>query len=331
MENRQYLAMEAAQLPGGEYQLSAVQKAIPAVPADGLLIRVIYSSVNYKDALSATGNKAVTRSYPHVPGIDAAGIVEVSDSVNFSAGDEVIVTGFDLGMNTDGGYAEYITVPAGWAIKKPAGMTLRESMIYGTAGFTAGLSVEAILKKGIQPQDGNIAVSGATGGVGSVAVAILSRLGFKVTAISGKASAADFLRDIGADELVAVKELDDQSGKPLLKPRFAAAVDTVGGNILATLLKSTGYGGIVTACGLVAGADIHTTVFPFILKSISLAGIDSVELPLAYRHAVWEKLADEWKPEGLDKLVSEISLKELPQMLDMIRAGQMRGRAIVKI
>lgn len=204
-------------------------------------------------------------------------------------------------------------------------------MTYGTAGFTAGLSVAALIHENITPEMGTVAVSGATGGVGSVSVALLTKLGYRVAAISSKASAKDFLERIGAVEIIPRTELEDTSGRILLKPRFAAAIDTVGGNVLATLIKSLAYGGTATTCGMVNGGDLHTTVFPFILKGVKLIGIDSVELPMKDRLAVWEKLGGDWRPESLAQLAAEVTLEDLPQTLDQILQGQMQGRAVVRL
>jgi alcohol dehydrogenase len=234
-------------------------------------------------------------------------------------------------MNTSGGFGGYVRVPAGWIVRLPVGLTLRESMIYGTAGFTAALSVQAILKHGIKPADGLIAVSGATGGVGSVAISILDRIGYRVAAISSKESSHAFLRNIGASEIISRAEMEDASGKPMLKSRFAAAVDTVGGTVLTTILKSLSYGGIVTACGLVNGTDLPLTIFPFIINGIHLAGIDSVNLPIEKRPHVWQSLAGEWKPKNLDRLITEVGLEELPVRIEQILKGQMTGRVIVNL
>ncbi|WP_205504368.1 YhdH/YhfP family quinone oxidoreductase [Rufibacter psychrotolerans] len=328
---KEFQCLLVTQTDTGEFHQEVTQKRVQDLPPGEVLIRVQYSSLNYKDALSATGNRGVTRQFPHTPGIDAAGVVESSTSPDWQPGDEVIVTGFDLGMNTSGGFAQYIRVPANWVVRLPAGMSLRESMVYGTAGFTAALSVEALLRNGVTPQKGPIAVTGATGGVGSIAVALLHQLGYTVHAVSSKASAQDFLHQLGATEIILRADLEDQSGKALLKPRFAGAVDTVGGQVLATLLKSVHYGGTVTCCGMVNGAEVPTTVFPFILRGIQLAGIDSVEYPAERRPAVWQQMAQGWKPRTLETLAHEITLQELPQAIATILKGQMQGRALVRL
>ncbi|WP_326984237.1 YhdH/YhfP family quinone oxidoreductase [Chryseobacterium sp. MYb264] len=326
-----YQALETAEQEDGTYSSKIVEKQIEDIPEGKVLIKVEYSSLNYKDALSAKGNKGVTRKYPHTPGVDAAGTVEVSSSSLWKSGDQVLVTGFDLGMNTNGGFRQYIVVPESWIIKLPQGLSVKEAMIYGTAGFTAGLSVQALLRNGITPEKGIVAVSGSTGGVGSFAVAILAKLGFHVAAISSKEEAVPFLKSLGATEVISRQDFEDKSGKALLKPHFSAAIDTVGGNILATLIKSLHYEGVVTTCGMVGGEELNTTVFPFILKGIQLIGIDSVEIPLEKRLPVWENLGTDWKPQQLNDLAKEISLEVLPEYIDRIYNGKMQGRAVLKI
>ena len=329
--SKTYQCLVVSELPSGEFSSNISHRDIGDLPQEGVLVRVHYSSVNYKDALSATGNKGVTRQYPHTPGIDAAGMVEISDSPDWKAGDQVIVTGFDLGMNTSGGFAEYIKVPARWLVKLPAGLSLKESMIYGTAGFTAGISVEALIRNGITPDKGIIAVTGATGGVGSLAIGILHKLGYTVAAISSKVESNEFLTAAGASEIISRKDVEDTSGKVLLKPKFAGAIDSVGGEVLATLLKSVNYGGTVTACGMVNGANIPITVFPFILRGIQLAGVDSVEYPIEKRTAIWQNLATDWKPGNLEMFANEIGLAELPECISKILEGKMQGRSLLNL
>lgn len=313
----------------GKFVISVVDKLVENLPAGEVLIKVQYSSLNYKDALSASGNKGVTRQYPHTPGIDAAGEVVASAVDDWQVGDKVIVTGFDLGMNTSGGFQEYIRVPAKWVVALPEGLTLLESMIYGTAGFTAALSVQALLKAGVKPADGKVVVTGASGGVGSIAVAILSKLGYQVTAVSSKSAA--FLQSLGAVEVIPRSELDDKSGRVLLKPRFAAGVDTVGGNVLTTIVKSLQYGGVVTACGMVNGNELPLTVFPFILKGVQLLGIDSVEYPAEKREDVWAAMAGAWKPAQLSLLANEIPLEKLEENIQLILEGKVQGRTVVRL
>jgi putative YhdH/YhfP family quinone oxidoreductase len=286
--------------------------------------------LNYKDALSASGNKAVTRKYPHTPGIDAAGVVVDSTTKAVGVGEEVIVTGFDLGVNTSGGFGQFISIPSGWAVKPPQGLSLRDSMGYGTAGLTAALCVLRLMAGGLTKDSGEVLVTGATGGVGSVAVAILAKLGFNVVAATGKASEHDFLTGIGAKAIISREEANDTSGRPLQKGRWAGVVDTVGGNILATALKTAKYGGLVAACGNAMSADLNVSVFPFILRGVSLLGVDSVEIPMRARQMAWSKLAGEWRVD-LTPIITQVSLEELNPKIDQILKGGIRGRVVVEL
>ncbi len=313
---------------GIEAKLEAL--AMRELPAGDVLIQVAFSSLNYKDALAATGNPGIVKKFPHVPGVDAAGVVAASNSPDWQPGQGVLVTGFDLGANHWGGYAEFIRVPAHWVVRLPRGLTLRESMILGTAGFTAGQSVRALITHGIEPSGGEVVVTGASGGVGSVAVAILARLGYNVTAVSGKPTAHEFLKSLGAKQIVSRDEVDDRSGKPLLAARWSGSVDTVGGNTLSTILRATKTRGCVTACGLVGGNELQLTVFPFILRGVSLVGIDSVSCPMAERLDIWSHLADDWKPARLEAIATEIGLEDLAHYVQEILAGHITGRVIVR-
>ena len=306
------------------------QKALSELPGGKLIVEVKFSSLNYKDALSASGNKAVTRKYPHTPGIDAAGVVVDSTSKAFGAGDQVIVMGFDLGMNTSGGFGRYISVPSGWAVRLPQGLTLQDSMGYGTAGLTAALCILRLMAGGLSKDSGEVLVTGATGGVGSVAVAILAKLGFNVVAATGKADEKDFLKQLGATAIISREEANDTSGRPLQKGRWAGVVDTVGGNILATALKTAKYGGLVAACGNAMSAELNVNVFPFILRGVSLLGVDSVEIPMRARQMAWTKLAGEWRID-LSRIVTECSLEELNPKIDQILKGGVRGRVVVDL
>jgi putative YhdH/YhfP family quinone oxidoreductase len=306
------------------------QKELSDLPAGELLIEVKYSSLNYKDARSASGNKGVTRKYPHTPGVDAAGVVATSSTAQFGAGDQVIVTGFDLGMNTAGGFGQYISVPASWGVKLPQGMTLKESMGYGTAGLTAALCVMRLMAFGLSKDSGEVLVTGATGGVGSVAIGILAKLGFNVVAATGKTDEKDFLTQLGAKTIISRDEANDTSGRPLQKGRWAGVVDTVGGNILATAIKSTKYGGLIAACGNAMSADLAVSVYPFILRGVSLLGVDSVEIPMSTRLRTWQKLAYDWKLD-LSGFVSECALEELNPKIDLILKGGIRGRVVVEL
>jgi len=312
------------------FQQKVIERSLDDLPEGDVLIRVHYSSLNYKDALSATGNRGVTRQFPHTPGIDAAGVIEQSSNPEFVAGDEVIVTGYDLGMNTFGGLAQYIRVPASWVIKRPAGLSLRELMILGTAGLTAALCVDKLLRAGLTADAGSVLVTGATGGVGSIAVVLLNQLGFHVTAATGKAEQADFLRQLGAQTVIGREALTAGTDKALLKPQWAGVVDTVGGDILFNAIKSLHYGASVACCGLTAGVEFKASVLPFILRGVNLLGIDSVELPLVNKASMWDKLSLQWKLD-LESLVKEISLKDVPNAIATMLASQQTGRTLVRI
>src|SRR5919106_2474171 len=278
-----FKAMVVSETADNKFVRTIAQRDLSDLPSGELIVQVKYSSLNYKDALSATGNKGVTRKYPHTPGIDAAGVVVDCSNRTFAAGDQVIVTGFDLGMNTPGGFGQYISVPSGWAVKLPQDLSLRDSMAYGTAGFTAALCVIRLMASGLSKDSGEVLVTGATGGVGSVAVGILAKLGFNVVAATGKTGEKDFLARLGAKAVISRDEANDTSGRPLQKGRWAGVVDTVGGNILATAIKSAKYGGLVAACGNVMSADLAVSVYPFILRGVTLLGVDSVEVPMRAR------------------------------------------------
>ena len=303
-------------------------KSISDLPNNNLLIRVHYSSLNYKDALSASGNKGVTRTYPHTPGIDAVGTVVHSDNALYLEGEEVVVTSYDLGMNTSGGFGQYISVPAAWAVKLPDELSMKESMIIGTAGLTAGMSVFRLTEH-IKPEDGKVVVSGATGGVGALSIAILAKLGFEVSAISGKKTEFDYLRRIGANEVIDREDFEQENKRPMLKGDYAGGIDTVGGSILDNMIKSMHPMGVVTCCGNVASPQLNLTVFPFILRGVTLIGIDSQNYPMAYREVVWDKLAKDWKPDNLMDVYKEISLNELSDHIDLMLDGKSKGRTIV--
>jgi acrylyl-CoA reductase (NADPH) len=331
MENKNFKALQISESADKQYIRSIIQRQISDLPAGEVLIRVHYSALNYKDALSSVGNKGVTRNYPHTPGIDAAGIVEASESSDFELGDEVIVTSYDLGMNTSGGLSEYIRVPARWVVPLPAGLSMREAMINGTAGFTAAMCINALINNDLSVEKGKVLVTGSTGGVGILAVAMLKKLGFEITAVTGKPKAHEFLSRVGASEIVSREALDDKSGRPMLKSVYAGVVDTVGGNILATALKSLNYGGAAAICGLVASSDLPTSVLPFILRGNSLFGIDSAECSMTLRKEIWQKLANDYKPADLEMLATEITLEEVPEKLDLMLKGGAMGKYLVKL
>lgn len=324
-----FQAMVVEERADGSFTREIRTRTVDDLPAGDVLIRVLWSSLNYKDALSASGNRGVTRKYPHTPGIDAAGIVEESQAERFKPGDPVLVTSYDLGMNTAGGFGQYIRVPEAWVVPLPAGLEMRTSMILGTAGLTAAMSVSA-LSRAVDPTDGDILVTGATGGVGCMAVSILARLGYTVTAVSGKKEASSFLMGLGAKTIITRDEATDTSGRPLLKPRWAGVIDTVGGEILATALKSTGLQALITCCGNVASPDLNLTVYPFILRGVSLVGIDSQNFPMKERTALWGKLADAWRPADLESLGREVALADLGQEIELILQGKQQGRVIVR-
>jgi alcohol dehydrogenase len=332
LDDQQFRAYEVSEhiLDGrSSFQGALVQKQVSSLPAGDVLVRVAFSSLNFKDALSSSGNKGVTRQYPHTPGIDAAGVVAESDSPLFVVGEEVIVIGYDLGMNTAGGFGEFIRVPAGWLVKKPAGLTLYESMIIGTAGFTAALCIEKLLLNGLDSSQGQVLVTGASGGVGSFAVALLAQLGFDVVAMTGTESAHEFLRGLGASQVIGRDDYTQPGAKPLSKELWAGAVDAVGGDILFNIVKSLKYGGSVACCGLVASPQFQASVFPFILRGVNLLGVDSVNLPLAHKRQLWNKLATNWKPDGLVKLETKVGMSGLDAALKTVLAGQSTGRLVL--
>ena len=330
MENRMFNAFVVEETDEKTFTGHVKIRKIDDLPKGDVTIRVNYSSLNYKDALSATGNRGVTKTYPHTPGIDAAGFIEESSVDRFKSGEPVICTSYDLGMNTPGGFGQVIRVPADWIVKLPPGLTLKESMILGTAGFTAGLSVRK-LTASVKPEQGPVVVTGATGGVGSVAVAVLSKLGYSVTAVSGKADSETFLRKLGVKEILKRETFLKDGNRPLLHPVWAGAIDTVGGEYLATAIKSTMPLGVVTCCGNAASPELPITVFPFILRGVTLIGVNSQSCPMPIREEVWGKLADEWKLDGLDEICTEISLEALNEKIPLILKGQLKGRTVVNL
>ncbi|MHB8203018.1 MAG: YhdH/YhfP family quinone oxidoreductase [Desulfomonilaceae bacterium] len=331
MGNKQFKAMVVNESGDHIFTRKITTRFIDDLPLYEVLIRVHYSSVNYKDALSASGNKGVTKNYPHTPGVDAAGIVEDSSVESFRTGDKVVVTGHDLGMDTPGGFGEYVRVPADWVVMLPENMSLKESMIYGTAGFAAALSVYKLTGNGVAPEQGDILVTGAPGGVGSVAVSILVKSGFQVVALNGKIDQREYLLKLGAREVLSVEEAMDKTGRPLLKARWAGVVDTVGGDILSTAIRSTKYGGTITSCGNAASPDLPLTVYPFILRGVNLLGVETVNCPLNVRREIWRRLSQEWKLERLDMIATEISLDQLNESLDLILQGKQKGRTVINL
>jgi len=302
-----------------------------ALPSGELLVRAAYSSLNYKDALASVPNGQIVKTYPFVPGIDLAGTVVSSEDSRFREGDPIVVTGFGLGVSHFGGFSEYVRIPADWAVPLPEGLSLKEAMIYGTAGFTAALSVQALREYGTAPDGGPVLVTGATGGVGSISIAILSKLGYEVVAATGKMEAEEELLRHGATRVIRRDELTPEPLRPLDKQRWAGVVDCVGGKMLAAVLASVRYGGVVAASGLTGGTELPTTVYPFILRGVRLIGIDSVFAPMPARRRTWELLANEYRPQELERLAKEISLEDIPTALSVMLSGQSRGRVVVKL
>jgi len=331
MNSKRFKAMVVQETADGKYIRRITDKSLDELPEGDVLVRVRYSSLNYKDGLSATGHRGVTKKYPHTPGVDAAGVVEQSTSEAFQPGDEVIVTSYDLGMNTSGGFGQYIRVPNAWVVPLPDNLSLKQSMAYGSAGLSAGFCILKLQEHDITPDRGDILVTGATGGVGSFAVAMLAKSGYQVSAVTGKITEKQFLIDLGAKEIISRDAATDTSGKPLLKGRWAGVVDTVGGDILATAIRSTGLHGAVTCCGNVASADLNINVYPFILRGVTLIGIDSQSCPMDFRRRTWKKIASEWKLADLDRQTSVCSLDDLDVEIDRILAGKQKGRVIVDL
>lgn len=326
-----FRAVVTTQDEDGNFRSRILLRDFSDLPSHEVLIRVHFSGLNYKDALSASGHKGITRKYPHTPGIDAAGVVVTSEDARFKAGDEVIVTGYDLGMNTSGGLAEYICVPAAWIVKKPDNLTLEESMIIGTSGFTAASAIYEMIKHGIKPEDGNILVSGATGAVGSAAVTMLAQAGYNVIASSGKTEEYNFLKTIGASEVIEREALNDQSGRGLLPARWVAALDTVGGNTLSTILLSTKERGLVANCGMIASDKLQVPVFPFIIRGIRLIGIASADTPMPRRLEIWKLISEIIKPKKISLLKTTISLEEVPEALLRMKNAATKGKILVKM
>tara|TARA_B100000965_G_scaffold281467_1_gene239357 strand:- start:881 stop:1867 length:987 start_codon:yes stop_codon:yes gene_type:complete len=305
---------------------SIEKKDIADLPDNDTLIKVKYSSLNYKDALSASGNKGVTRKYPHTPGIDAAGIIEETSGNKFKTGDEVIVTGYDMGMNTFGGFGEYIKVPHEWIVKKPDNLSLSESMAFGTAGLTAGLCLRKLLAHGLKPEDGDVFVSGVTGGVGIISLMLFKKLGFNVTAITGKLDQEEFLKNLGANQVIDRNTLDLDLISPLQKPIYSGGIDAVGGKILANLICSTSQRAAIACCGMVGGLSLDTSIFPFILRGLTLFGIDSAESLIDVKKEIWSNFSSSWKLENIDENIKDISLDELPDEIEKILKGKQIGR-----
>ena len=315
-----------------QFSVSIQNLSLQDLPEGEVLIRVHYSGVNYKDSLATIPDGNIVKTYPFVPGIDLAGVVVSSSDSRFKEGDEVIATSYEIGVSHFGGYSEYARIPAQWIVPLPKGLTLKEAMIIGTAGFTAALSVHRLLENHVSPEKGKVLVTGATGGVGSLAVSILSTLGFNVEASTGKESEHEYLKKLGATSIIPREDVFDGKIRALSKQKWAAAVDPVGGEPLASLLSQIQYGGSVAVSGLTAGTKLPTTVFPFILRGVNLLGIDSVYCPIDIRVNIWNRLASDFKPANLEELIQqEVTLQKLPDVLPTLLKGEARGRNIVKL
>ena len=317
---------------GKEFKREIVERTIDDLPNHDTLIRVHYSSLNYKDALSINGHKGITKAFPHQPGIDAAGVVEQSSHPNLTIGDKVIVTGYDLGMNTAGGFGQYIRVPGDWVVPLPKTWDLKTAMVYGTAGFTAALGLWLIERNGQKPEQGELVVTGATGGVGSMAVAIAAKAGYKVVASTGKKEReTDYLTNLGAYKVVDRNYVDIDSDKLLLREKWAGAIDTVGGSTLHSLLKACKPYGNISCCGLVQSAELNLSVYPFIINGISLLGIATAENPLEQKKEIWNKIATKWSVKELEQLTETIQLEEVSNKVDLMMKGKTKGRIVVEL
>ena len=328
MEDIKYKAFFTQETESG-FSNSIESLSTADLEENDLLVKVSYSSLNYKDALSASGNKGVTRTYPHTPGIDAVGEVVKSNSSDFKDGDKIIVTGYDLGMNTYGGFGQYISIPATWAISLPNELSEAEAMSIGTAGLTAGLCVRKLLQNDLTPDSGDVLVTGASGGVGSVAVMVLSKLGFKVTALTGKEDKTEYLESLGASSVIIRSDMEEK-GKPLQKGIYQGGVDTVGGNILSNFISQTSQRGAITCCGNVASDELETSVFPFILRGVTLIGIDSAESLLEVKKEIWNNFSSDWKID-LEKITKEVFLESLSDEVEKILKGNQVGRIRVNL
>jgi acrylyl-CoA reductase (NADPH) len=326
-----YRCLLAEKDSSGNTVAAVAERTLGAADEQQVTIRVAYSSLNYKDALAATGHPGVARKLPLVPGIDAAGTIVATNSARFQIGAEVLVFAPSFGTEFDGGFSEFVVVPEAWVYELPSGLSLLEAMSIGTGGFTAAQCVDELIRHGITPSQGEIVVTGATGGVGIYAVKLLARLGYRATASTGKPQLAEWLRQHGAVEVISRSDLDDRTQRPLLSARWAGAVDTVGGNTLATILRATKPYGCVTACGLVGGADLPLTVYPFILRGITLQGIDTAGITPEYRGRLWQRLAGDWRLGDLEKISYVVPLDGLTEEIARILRGEVAGRVVVKL
>ena len=313
----------------GKFERRIVERDLSELPEGEVLIQVHYAALNFKDGLSASGHKGITKEYPHTPGIDGSGIVAASTSPKFREGDRVLVTGYDLGMNTDGAFGEYMRVPDSWVVPLPSAFDLRQAMIMGTGAFTSALALYKMEMAGQKPEKGEIVITGATGGVGSMAVAVFSKAGYDVVASTGKVEAYDYLKELGAVRCEPREYTNDEKKRPISKTKWAGALDTVGGNTLATLMAGCGKNGCIAVCGLVASPNLETTVYPFLLNGVNLIGVESAETDMETRLKLWENLSSKWKPANLEDMVTDIQLEELDGYIDMILKGQTKGRVVI--
>jgi NADPH2:quinone reductase len=315
----------------GKSQGRFVDLSLADLDPGEVVIRAHYSGVNYKDALAATGAGRVIRRFPCVGGVDVSGVVESSSDARFNPGDEVLVTGYGMGVEHDGGYAEYVRVPADWVVPLPQGLTLFDAMALGTAGFTAALSIHRLEQNELAPEKGKVVVTGATGGVGSLAVQMLSQLGYQVVAVTGKINEHDYLKSLGASEILPRDEIDLHGGRALEKAQWAGALDAVGGDTLAWLTRSMRQDGAIASFGNAGGVELHTTVFPFILRGVKLLGVDSAATAMPLRREIWRRLAGELRPAALERVAQSVPFAELPAVFPRLLRGGMRGHCVVDI
>lgn len=326
----QFKALWTKEQEDGSFETSLQELSIEVLGPHEVLVQVLYSSLNYKDALSANGHRGITQHFPHIPGIDAAGIILHDASGQFQAGEQVIITGFDLGMNTHGGLGELIRVPASWIVPLPANLSLKRAMQIGTAGLTAGMAVLALQQNQISPSSGEILVTGASGGVGMCAIKLLHHLGYEVVALSGKAEMKDVLLNIGASRVIDRLEFMAEKPRTLYPMSFAGGIDTVGGDVLVKLIKSLKFAGSVAVCGMAGGVELPLQVYPFILRGARMLGIYSADAPLEKKKEIWRLYANDWNYE-LDSITEVISLTHAPEKLSMMIEGRTHGRYVVQI
>lgn len=331
MNTREFSAFVVSEDDQGRFRSAITRRRMEALPPGEVLIQVAYSSLNYKDALSASGNKGVTKTYPHTPGIDASGVVVHSTVKEWRVGDQVICTGYDLGMNTAGGFGQYIRVPASWVVRLPKNLSLLEAMQWGTAGFTAGLCVWGLRQHAVFPEKGPVLVTGATGGVGSIAILLLHHLGYEVVAVTGKRDQAGYLSSLGASRIVDREQILAEQKKMLLPGTWAGVVDTVGGPLLATAIKATDFDGVVTSCGNAASADLPLNVYPFILRGVHLLGIYSANCPMPKRLNIWEQIAGSWKIPEMGRICRRIGPPQLEEEIQAMLEGRSTGRCVIEM